>query len=306
LGQVILSGKIKKKQGITADLSCITKHGLKIHLRLWQDLISKVKMAWKLKNGQVMVESVRLDDVGRNFEKKLHYWFTLPLGEYLLDQEQVRISKILPKLFGYHILQVGSLGREDLLASSSISHKVKMLLGSQEYNDYKCNIYGDGESLAIASDSLDVVVLPHVLEFVSNPHKLLREVERILIGEGYLVLTGLNPWSLWGLWRLMLFWREEPPWNGHFYGYTRIKDWLSLLDFELIQNERFFFRPPIQKKSLMQKLVFWEKLGKHCWPFFGGAYVIVAKKRVISLTPIKMRWRARRQLIASGIVEPGA
>ncbi len=55
----------------------------------------------------------------------------------------------------------------------------------------------------------------------------------------------------------------------------------------------------------MQKLAFWETLGKHCWPFLGGAYVILAKKRVVPLTPVKMRWHARRQVIASGIVEPG-
>lgn len=252
-----------------------------------------------------MAEHEIIDNAECSLENKLQHWFSEPLGGYLLDQENLRISKILPKLFGYHVLQIGRLGDKGFLASSSISHKILMLFGPRENIEDECSLLGDEESLAIASDSMDVVVLPHVLEFVSNPHKLLREVERILIGEGHLLVTGFNPWSLWGIWRLMLFWREEPPWNGHFYAYTRIKDWLSLLDFEVLENERFFFRPPIQKKSFMQKLIFWETLGKHCWPFFGGAYVILAKKRVVPLTPVKMRWHARRQIIASGIVEPG-
>lgn len=252
-----------------------------------------------------MAENARSDGAENTLGKKLRQWFSRPLGLSLLDQEQARISGILPKLFGYHLLQIGLLGRQDLLASSRISHKILMLFESYETQD-GCSLLGDEESLAIASDSMDVVVMPHVLEFVTNPHRLLREVERILIGEGHLVLTGFNPWSLWGLWRLLLLWREEPPWNSHFYGYTRIKDWLSLLDFELLQNERFFFRPPLQNTSFMQKLTFCERLGKYCWPFFGGVYVIVAKKRVVPLTPVKMRWSARRQLIASGIVEPSA
>jgi SAM-dependent methyltransferase len=252
-----------------------------------------------------MVEPVNVENSGSVLETKLQLWFARPLGEYLLDQEKLRISKILPKLFGYHVLQIGGFGCLDLLSSSSISHKVNMILGSRPSAGSQCSLLGDEESFAIASDSVDVVVLPHVLEFVSNPHKLLREVERILIGEGHLVLSGFNPWSLVGIWRVILFWRDEPPWNSHFYGYTRIKDWLSLLDFELLENQRFFFRPPFQKKSIMQKLVFWEKIGRHCWPFFGGAYVIVAKKRVVPLTPMKMRWHARRQLIASGIIESG-
>jgi SAM-dependent methyltransferase len=253
-----------------------------------------------------MTEKLTVDDAGHKSRRKLQMWFSQALGNYLLELEQLRISRILPKLFGYHVLQIGNLSQQDLLASSRISHKILMLFEADDQAGSKCNLLGDEESLAIASDSMDVVVLPHVLEFVSNPHKLLREVERILIGEGHLVLTGFNPWSLWGLWRLLLLWREEPPWDGHFYGYARIKDWLSLLDFELLESEYFFYRPPLQNMSFMQRLSFLEKLGKYCWPVFGGAYVIVAKKRVIPLTPVKMRWRARRQVITSGIIEPTA
>ena len=253
-----------------------------------------------------MPEKINIADESCTAGEKLRQWFSRPLGQSLQSEEQNRISNILPKLFGYHVLQIGDFGERDLLESSRISHKIRMLFDPCDDTESGCTLLGDEESLAIASHSMDVVVLPHVLEFVSNPHKLLREVERILIGEGHLVLTGFNPWSLWGLWRLLLLWREMPPWNGHFYAYTRIKDWLSLLDLELIQNERFFFRPPLQKKSLMQKLLFWEKLGKYCWPFWGGVYVIVAKKRVVPLTPVKMRWHARRQLISSGLIEPSA
>ena len=251
-----------------------------------------------------MPDKINITDESSSPGENLRTWFSRPLGRSLQSEEQTRISNILPKLFGYHVLQIGNFGGRDILESSCISHKIRMRFEPYDNTESDCTLLGDEESLAIASDSMDVVVLPHVLEFVSNPHKLLREVERILIGEGHLVLTGFNPWSLWGLWRLLLLWWEVPPWNGHFYAYTRIKDWLSLLDLELIQNERFFFRPPLQKISLMQKLLFWEKLGKYCWPFFGGVYVIVAKKRVVPLTPVKMRWHARRQLISSGLTEP--
>ncbi len=253
-----------------------------------------------------MAENLITDAMARDSGEKLRKWFARPLGCSVLEQEQYRINKILPKLFGYHVLQIGNLGQQNLLGGSRISHKITMLFAPCEDDQSGCSLLGDEESLAFAADSMDVVVMPHVLEFVSNPHKLLREVERILIGEGHLVMTCFNPWSLWGLWRLLLMWREEPPWDGHFYGYARIKDWLSLLDFELLQNEHFFFRPPLQKSTLMRKLHFWEKLGKHCWPFFGGVYIIVAKKRVVPLTPVKMRWHARRQLITSGIIEPSA
>jgi SAM-dependent methyltransferase len=253
-----------------------------------------------------MSESETRVELPNTAVQDLRQWFGLHLGQLLLADEQSRIANILPKLFGYHVLQIDYLGQQDLLASSCISHKILLLFDSENISGNGCSLLGDEQSLAIASDSMDVVVLPHVLEFVPNPHKLLRELERILIGEGHLVLTAFNPWSLLGIWRLILLWREKPPWSGHFYTHARLKDWLSLLDFEIVESHRFFFRPPIQKKTVMQRLSFLEKLGKYCWPVFGGVYVIVAKKRVVPLTPIKMRWHARRQLISSGLVEPSA
>ena len=239
-------------------------------------------------------------------DKVRQHWPHGPLAANLFGEEKNRCAKYLAKLFGYHLLKIGDLGHSDLLNTSSISHKIVMHFIDDNSRTDSCDFLGDQAFLPIASDSMDVVVLSHVLEFVDNPHKLLREVERTLIGEGHLVIIGFNPWSLWGLWRALLFWRERPPWNGHFYGMARIKDWLTLLDLEFLESERFFYRPPIKNSRWLQKLVFVESIGKHCWPFFGGVYVILAKKRVVPLTPMKMRWRARRQLIASGLVEPGS
>ena len=234
----------------------------------------------------------------------LRQWFCNPLGRYLLELEQSRLARILPDLFGYHILQLSCMSGQDHLVSTRISHKIILQFEEQLAQLKLASVICSSDELAFAPDSLDVVVMPHVLEFASNPHKLLREVERILIGDGHLIILGLNPWSLWGVWRLFLAGRELPPWSGHFYGLVRIKDWLSLLDLEILNTEKFFFRPPLRKTKIMYKLRFLENLGKYCWPYFGGAYIIVAKKRVIPLTPTKMRWRARRQMITSGVTEP--
>lgn len=233
----------------------------------------------------------------------LRRWFTGPLGKTLLEYEQLKVNQALTDLFGYHILQLGCLHGDAFIKASRISHKI-ILKFEADGNDCQADFISTGDSLALASDEMDVVFMPHVLEYTANPHKLLREVERVLISEGHVVIIGFNPWSLWGLWRILLVWREIPPWHGHFYGLARLKDWLSLLDFELLEVERFFFRPPIKSIRVMDKLGFLEKLGKHCWSFFGGTYIIIAKKRVIPLTPIRMRWRDKRRVINSGIAEP--
>ena len=237
---------------------------------------------------------------------RLSRWFAGKLGSSVLKAEQSRIAQVLPDLFGYHILQIGGSGTEHLLDSSRINHKIITYLESDDISQNIASFYCASRSIPIATDSMDVVVLPHVLEFETNPHQVLRETERVLIGEGHVVILGFNPWSLWGLWRLFLAWREDPPWSGHYLGLTRLKDWLTLLDFEIIKTECFYFRPPIQNVKFMQRLKFMEQLGRYCWSYFGGVYLLVAKKRVIPLTPVKMQWRTRRHLIASGVAEPSA
>jgi SAM-dependent methyltransferase len=233
-------------------------------------------------------------------------WFNGKLGHSVLAAGRNRVSRILPDLFGYHILQVGELADVRLLDSSRINHKIITAQTDNTNAEKSPTLLCKSEALPVTSESMDVVVLSHLLEFADNPHQILRETERVLIGEGHVIILGFNPWSIWGLWRLLLAWRGRPPWSGHYIGLTRLRDWLTLLDFEIIRTERFYFRPPLENTVIMQRLQFMEHLGGYCWPFFGGVYMLCAKKRVISLTPIKLQWQTRRRMIASGLVEPSA
>ena len=236
--------------------------------------------------------------------ERLSAWFLTVPGRSLMQTERDYIGQVLPDLFGYHILQVGSLAGTDYLEATRISHKITLLIDDKEFMVSDSSILCSCESLPVASESMDVMVLPHLLEFASNPHQVLREMERILIGEGHVVIIGFNPWSFWGLWRVLVRWWDNAPWCGRFLGVSRIKDWLLLLDFETVSTEYFYYRPPLRKKNLMDKLLFMEKLGRLCCHYLGGVYMVVAKKRVIPLTPVKMQWSARRRMISSGFAEP--
>lgn len=233
-------------------------------------------------------------------------WFEYAPGRHLIALEQARIGRVLPDLFGYHIVQVGSLGVPGFLDASRISHKIVLQIpeGTGTGTGSRESLICSSEALPFAPDSIDVVVLPHVLEFAPNPHRVLREVERVLIGEGHLVLLGFNPWSLWGLWRLALAWREDRPWCGHYYPLARLRDWLSLLDFDVVSVDRLFFRPPLHNPAIMGRLEVLEKLGRYALPLCAGVYLVVAKKRIVPLTPSRLQWRARRGMIAAGIAEP--
>jgi SAM-dependent methyltransferase len=236
--------------------------------------------------------------------QKFSSWFNSPLGRTVFATELEQLQDILPDLFGYHILQYGYSAETDYLASSRIVNKTTLFLDDAELNKDLNAVQASAEELPIAADSIDVIVLPHILEYSKDAHKLLREMERVLIGDGHVVIIGINPISLWGLWHMFLCWWSEMPWSGRLISIPRIKDWLSLLDFEVEKTKCFFFSPPFRNQKILQKLMPLERLGCYCWPILGGLYVVVAKKRVVPLNPIKMQWRAKRNMIGSGAIEP--
>jgi SAM-dependent methyltransferase len=231
-------------------------------------------------------------------------WLDSAAGSLMRRQGAARVRAVLPNLFGYHAIQLGSYGDEDLLAASRISHRCRVLWTPLPTASAGCGLIGDPAALPFAADSVDVIMLPHVLEFCADPHQVLREAERVLIGEGYLLIIGFNPWSWCGLWQLLFGWRGATPWAGRFYSLTRLKDWLQLLGFEVIGREYFFHRPPVRSPALLRRLSFLERLGAVLWQRAGGAYFLVAKKRVECLIPLRTQWRLRRRVIAAGVVEP--
>ncbi|MGM0593992.1 MAG: class I SAM-dependent methyltransferase [Pseudomonadota bacterium] len=254
-----------------------------------------------------LLQAYRCDDP-LAARRQLRRWYRTPLGEAVAREERELLGQVLPNLFGFHLLQVGVPLDGDLLGASRIGHRMLMdELGSLSgLPGAEGAFFGCSEQLPVMSDSLDVVLLPHTLEYAARPHQVLREAERVLIPEGHLILLGFNPWSLFGLRRLFTGWRDQAPWSGHFYSTLRMGDWLSLLGFDTVLVRNYFFRPPWQSTRLMPPLNGLERLGERFWPLLGGGYMLVAKKRVATLTPIKPRWRSRRRLLPVGAAEPTA
>ena len=216
------------------------------------------------------------------------------------------LKRILPNLFGYHLVQVGRLADADLLCGSRILHRAIVEIdGEPCSSNYPCFL-GKPEALPIASDSVDVLVLPHILEYITQAHHALREAQRILVPEGRLLVLGFNPWSWFGLWRFVPYRRGGAPWRGRFISLSRLKDWLALLGFDELTVKGHFFRPPFRNEGLMARLQLLETAGHQLWPYLCGAYLLVAKKRVTALTPLRPRWQPRRRLVAVGLAEPSA
>jgi len=236
-------------------------------------------------------------------EDQIIAWFSTQNGQLLLQQERQAFERLTRQVFGFQLLQLGILDK-DRPRMAECSVKRHTLIGGQIYANLDDYLAAEAEALPVLTDSTDAVLLPHTLDFCVDPQKILLEVDRILIPEGKLVISGFNPISLWGVARKMKSRRyREIPWNAHFVSYTRLHDWLLLLGFDVEQTEVMMFRPPAENATLLQKLDFMEKAGARLWPRFGGVYMIKAVKRVSTLTPIKPVWKRRPRLLAQ-VIEP--
>ena len=222
-------------------------------------------------------------------EKKsiLSDWFETPGGRYVLAWEQTQFDSAVEDVFGFNAVQAG-LPQVDFLRESRIP--LKLRAGP----DRGCRLRADPGQLPLASQSIDLLALPHVLEFSARPHQILREAERVLMPEGSIVISGFNPLSLWGAKRALGWERGAHPWCGRFIGLLRLKDWLALLGFELNGGRFGCYAPPFSQTRWLQRSAFMEKAGDRWWPICGGAYVVRAVKRVTGMRLVMPAWRNKR------------
>lgn len=251
-------------------------------------------------------------------------WLKTPPGEYLLAWEDEQFKDAVSDIFGYHALQLG-LPELDTLRANRMPHQWLALQSLRLPADTCTDTLQASDTMAsssrpraalmtnscalpFAENSLDLVVLPHTLEQSHDPHASLREVERVLVPEGRVVISGLNPASLWGMRQSRgHFYRRLGhedmflPESGEFIGYWRLRDWLRLLSFE-VESARFgCYRPALTSQKWLSRFDWMDPSGKRWWPIFGAVYFVVAVKRVRGMRLLEAPWSSRRPVAAAPV-----
>jgi SAM-dependent methyltransferase len=231
-------------------------------------------------------------------------WLKMPPGRYLLAWEQAQMDRCVADVFGFHALQLG-LPELDSLRANRMPHRwlavdqaPAMESGSTtevpgtlpQSAPRAIVLHCDFDALPFDSHSLDLIVLPHSLELARDPHQALREVERVLVAEGRVVIMGFNPGSLWALRQRLgrmvrgLGLRSAQPLfmpsEGEFIGYWRMRDWLRLLSFEVEEGRFGCYRPPLTSEPWLARFEWMERTGDRWWPVLGAVYMLMAVKRV--------------------------
>ena len=249
-------------------------------------------------------------------------WLKTPPGDYLLAWEREQFDQAVSNIFGYHALQLG-LPELNTLRSNRMPHQWLAVSSpapsgdltadagpsSQQSARPKAALAAEPGALPFAANSLDLLVLPHTLDLSLDAHATLREVERVLVPEGKVVISGMNPASLWGmrqsrahLYRRLGRGHLFLPESGEFIGYWRLRDWLRLLSFE-VESARFgCYRPAFETEAWLSRFEWMDKAGQRWWPIFGAAYFLVAVKRVRGMRLLEPAWKAHKALANAPVV----
>ena len=246
-------------------------------------------------------------------------WFGTAPGRYLLEWEQAQFDLAAADLFGFNALQLG-LPELDALRNNRMPHRWLALPEVLTVRDAgegglpdatapvrpRVALVTDAAALPFPPACLDLLVLPHTLEFSADPHHVLREVERVLVPEGRVVISGFNPASLWGFRQgRTRFWERmgvNPaggpnlylPDAGDFIGPWRLRDWLRLLSFDLESDRYGCYRPAVRTEKWLQRSAWLDRAGARWWPIFGAVYFVVAVKRVRGMRLLGPAWKPRR------------
>jgi SAM-dependent methyltransferase len=214
-------------------------------------------------------------------------WLKTQTGQNLLQQEQFVLASALERVFGDQLLQIGSWGPAGLLLEGVRTQFAAVVGRNQEVG-----VRMVPERLAIATDSVDALLLPHTLEFSPDPHAVLREVHRVLRPDGKLLVIGFNPLSWWGL-RHRLSPRGYPPGVLSQLSRRRLTDWLRLLNISINSVTACYSSPDAGNAARLLRRTGW----------FASAYVLVATKQTLPMTIIRPRARRRPNLVR-GLVTP--
>lgn len=241
----------------------------------------------------------------RHYTRMKHFraWLKSPLGQSLVVEEKKIIQKKVLRIFGFHLAFLGPSPFLECVEQSPILFRVWLDTHAKKRKDC-VSVLARHDKLPILPDDIDLMFLAHCLEFSKNPHEVLREAYSALKPEGQIIISVFNPWSVWGFWRFFIRYINRAPYDGQTISIKRLRDWLALLGFDVIQVSTCFFLPPIQNKNIMAKLSWFEKTMRFMFPKMGASYIILAKKRILTLTAVRPKFAKHKRLLPAGWAEP--
>ena len=248
-------------------------------------------------------------------------WSEFPAGVLIKQAITQVCNDYTQRIFGYHFVKLGSLSAQIPLANSPIRHIISQTPNAEQVIDFneqqstpldetecaecapaisESRIVGQSHVLPFSENSIDGFLLANELDFAQDPHEILREVDRVITQSGYVIISGFNPLSLAGIAKYLPVKRNNKLHDARFFTSYRIKDWLQLLGFEIVEQRQvmfstLFFQPRCQYSKKLQSYL------ATYLPWCSAVYVILARKRVVPMTTIRPKLKLKRQFSPAGV-----
>ncbi|WP_076536328.1 class I SAM-dependent methyltransferase [Shewanella sp. UCD-KL21] len=219
-----------------------------------------------------------------SINQKPQSWQELPCGDEIQLALEQKLTDWWPRIFGYHLLKLGALSAQVSSLHCNIARHFSI------HDAQGASIQADPHHLPLQTSTMDAVLMSFLMEFEHDPYRLLREVDRVMISGGYIFVCGFNPVSTAFMGKLLPKYQTQLPWCGQFFMPARVKDWLGLLGYQILQDERFIYHPLLGQ---MNQGRWWQNRLEKWLPGVGSVYLIVARKMESPLTPIREKRKAR-------------
>ncbi|VAY02229.1 hypothetical protein ARADI_0169 [Arsenophonus endosymbiont of Aleurodicus dispersus] len=201
-------------------------------------------------------------------------WEDIQWGEYYRIALNQQLKPWWPKIFGFHLLKIGQYSLQIDTKASLINHQFSMNRAGSN-----CQLLGEYNEMPFKNKSIDACLLIQQLSYSTNPHRLLREADRVLIDDGWLILSNFNPFSLLGIGKYIPLLSKQQPYCSNMFSTWRQLYWLSLLNYEVLQQQSFQIIPWISPDHFINRNL----------QFAGCINLIIARKRTLPLTPTPIK-----------------
>ncbi|WMY96182.1 MAG: methyltransferase domain-containing protein [Arsenophonus sp.] len=204
-------------------------------------------------------------------------WKNIPWGEYYCTALNKELQLWWPKIFGFHLLKIGQFSLDIDTQSSFINHKFSMHMVGKN-----AQLLGNPNEMPFKNKSIDVCLLIQELAYSNRPYSLLRETDRILVDDGWLIISNFNFMSLLGIINSIPFFRKSQlyRYNSRIFSLSILLDWLTFLNYEIFFQESFQILPWRSPYHFINKT----------FKFAGCITLIIARKRTLPLTPRSIKF----------------
>ena len=149
----------------------------------------------------------------------------------------------------------------------------------------------DETYLPFADMSIDRIVLVHGMELTEDLRNLMREIWRVLNGNGRLLTVVPNRRGVWA--RV----DRTPFGQGHPYSTPQLTRVLRESLFVPQQTDRALFFPPMRSQVLLRAAPAWEEVGARWFTAFAGVVMIEASKQLYQVRPVGAKSSQRRPVL---------